>query len=103
MWRYAVVAAAVVVAVVVAVAVRGSDDHKTSTSTTAAAPQSTDTRGARVVRYTLGGRTAIAVVPRNNNHRLLVLLHAGGTGPQQFLTNQLFAQLAQATSPVVVM
>lgn len=103
MWRYAIVAAGIVLAVVVVLQFRGSDHHKSSKSTTGSAPRSTDTRGARVVHYTLGGRDEIAVVPKNTDHRLLVFLHGRGAGPDQFLSNQLFASLARPGSPVVVM
>src|SRR3954469_3477687 len=104
MWRYAIAAAGVVLAVVAVLLFRGSDDHtSSSTSTAAAAPQSTDTRGARIVHYTLGGRDEIAVVPKKTSRRLLAFLHGSGAGPEQFLSNQLFAALARPRSPVVVM
>lgn len=103
MWRYAIVAAGVVLAVVVVLEFRGSDDHKSSTSTTGSAPNSTDTRGARVIHYTLGGRGEIAVVPKKSDRRLLVFLHASGAGPEEFLSNELFATLGGPGSPVVVM
>jgi predicted esterase len=103
MWRYAIVAAGIVLAVVVVLQFRGSDHNKPSTATTGAAPDSADTRGARVVHYTLGGRDEIAVVPKHNDHRLLVLLHGRGAGPEQFLSNQFFAALSPSDSPVVVL
>jgi enterochelin esterase-like enzyme len=102
MWRFAILAAGVVLAIAAVVYFRG-DDHKASTKDTRAAPKSTDTSGARVVHYTLDGRDEIAVVPRGTNHKLLVLLHGRGAGPQQFISSQLFSALAQSRSPVVVL
>jgi pimeloyl-ACP methyl ester carboxylesterase len=104
MWRYAVVAAGIVLAVLVVLHFRGGSDHeKGSTTTTASAPQSTDTGGARVVHYRLHGRDEIAIVPKKTDHRLLVFLHASGSGPQEFLTNQVFAALPRFGAPVVVL
>src|SRR3954471_15226110 len=99
MWRLAILAAGVALAA----AGCGSSSSNSSTETTEAAPKSMDTKGARVVHYTLDGRDEIAVVPKKRGNLLLVLLHGQGAGPQQFITNALFARLAFAGSPVVVM
>jgi enterochelin esterase-like enzyme len=101
MRRYAILGAAVAIAVA-ALTACGSSDKGASASTTTP-PQSKNTRGSRVVHYTLDGRDEIAVVPRKTSHRLIVLLHGRGAGPQQFLTNQLFATLGHPGYPVVVM
>jgi len=103
MWRIAILAAGVVLAVIAVLVFRGSDHPKTKTQSTAAAPGSTETKGARVVRYILDGRNEIAIVPKKTNRRLLVLLHGRGGGPQQFLSNQLFTALTEPGSPVVVL
>src|SRR2546427_11328368 len=102
MWRYGNLAAGVMLAVFAVLSFTGCGGHKAAQSAPKA-PQSSDTKGARVVRYTLDGRDEIAVVPRKTTHRLLVLLHGRGAGPEQFLSNQFFAALAQPGSPVVVM
>src|SRR5947207_5386564 len=99
MWRIAILAAGAALAA----AGCGSSSSKSSTDTTDAAPKSTDTKGARVVHYTLDGRDEIAVIPKNRGRLLLVLLHGRGAGPQQFVSAPLFAGLAQPGSPVVVM
>src|SRR4051794_27978642 len=102
MRRYATLGAPVAVAIAVAALTACGAGDKAATASTAAAPKSNDTRGsARVVRYTLDGRDEIAVVPRKTSRRLIVLLHGRGAGPQQFLTDQLFASLAHPGAPVV--
>ena len=103
MWRYGIRAAGIALAVVVVLAFSGCGGHKAAVQSPPKAPQSSDTKGARVVHYTLDGRDEIAVVPRKTSRRLLVFLHGRGAGPEQFLSNQLFAALAQPGSPVVVM
>jgi enterochelin esterase-like enzyme len=103
MWRYAIAAAGIALVVIVVLQFRGSDQKSSAASTRPSAPRSTDTRGARVVHYRLGGRDQIAVVPKNPVRRLLVLLHGRGAGPSQFLSNQFFAALAQPGSPIVVL
>jgi len=102
MWRHGIRAAGVMLAVVAMLSFSGCGGHKAA-QPVPKAPQSSDTKGARVVRYTLDGRNEIAVVPRKTNRRLLVLLHGVGAGPEQFLSNQVFTALAQPGSPVVVM
>ncbi len=62
-------------------------------------PRYTTTRGARIVHY---GAT-IAVVPRRHGRLLIVLLHGRGSGPSQFLSNQLFTELNKPHAPVVVL
>ena len=74
-----------------------------ATASTTTAPRSSETRSARVVHYTVDGRDAIAVVPRTSNHRLIVLLHGRGAGPEQFLSDQLFTTLDRPNAPVVVL
>ena len=98
MWRIAILAAGAVL-----ITACGSSDKKSSTDTTVAASESLQTRGARVVHYTLDGREEIAVIPKNPGSHLVVLLHGRGAGPKQFISNQLFAGLAAPGSPVVVM
>jgi S-formylglutathione hydrolase FrmB len=103
MRRYAFLGAAVAASIAVgALTACGSSDKSTTASTTAA-PKSQDTHGARVVHYTLSGRDEIAVVPRKTNHRLIVLLHGRGAGPEQFLSDQLFTSVGHPGYPVVVM
>ena len=80
-----------------------SSSSKNSTDTADAAPKSMDTKGARVLHYTLDGRDEIPVVPKKRGRLLVVLLHGRGAGPQQFVTRPLFAGLAAPGSPVVVM
>ncbi|MFL5929199.1 MAG: alpha/beta hydrolase [Gaiellaceae bacterium] len=100
MWRIAILA----VGAALAAGGCGSNSSSTSsTDTTDAAPPSLNTHGARVVHYTLDGRDQIAVVPKRRGNQLVVLLHGRGAGPQQFISNALFAGLAPAGSPVVVM
>src|SRR3954469_12046364 len=103
MTRYATLGAAVAAAVVVAALSACGSSTKGASASTTAAPKSKDTHGARVVHYTLDGRDEIAIVPPKTSHRLIVLLHGRGAGPQQFLSNQLFAALAHPGYPVVVM
>jgi len=99
MWRLAILAAGVALAA----AGCGSSSSNSSTETTEAAPKSMDTKGARVVHYTLDGRDEVAVVPKKRGQLLLVLLHGRGAGPQQFISDPLFVGLAQQGAPVVVM
>jgi S-formylglutathione hydrolase FrmB len=56
-------------------------------------------RHARIVHY----GTTIAVVPRRHGRQLIVLLHGRGSGPGQFLSNELFAALDKPNAPVVVL
>jgi enterochelin esterase-like enzyme len=102
MWRLAILAAC---AALVAAGCGSSSNSSSnnSTDTTEAAPTSTDTKGARVVHYTLDGRDELAIVPKNHGSLLLVLLHGRGAGPQQFISEPLFTGLAHAGSPVVVL
>jgi enterochelin esterase-like enzyme len=99
MWRIAILAAGAALAA----AGCGSSSSTSATDTTPAAPESTDTHGARVVHYTLGGRDEIAIVPKERGPLLLVLLHGRGAGPQQFVTDELFTGLSHPGSPVVVL
>ena len=62
-------------------------------------PRYTTTRGARIVHY----GTTIAVVPRRHGRQLIVLLHGRGSGPSQFLSDQLFAALDRPNAPIVVL
>ena len=59
-------------------------------------PRYTTTHGARVVHY----GTTIAVVPYRHGRQLIVLLHGRGSGPGQFLSNQLFAALAKPNAQI---
>jgi enterochelin esterase-like enzyme len=102
MWRSGIRAAGVALAVVAVLSFSGCGGHKAAQSAPKA-PKSSDTKGARVVHYTLDGRDEIAVVPRKTSRRLLVFLHGRGAGPEQFVSTQLFAALAEPGSPVVVM
>jgi S-formylglutathione hydrolase FrmB len=99
MWRIAVLAAIAALAA----AGCGSNSSKSSTATTSAAPESTDTKGARVVHYKLDGRDQVAVIPKEPGGTLLVLLHGSGARPRQFMSDELFTGLAEPGSPVVVM
>jgi len=99
MWRIAILAAGAVLLT----ACGSSNKSSTDSASADAAPNALDQQGARVVRYKLDGRNQIAVVPKKPGSLLLVLLHGRGAGPQQFLSNQLFAGLAQPGSPVVLM
>jgi S-formylglutathione hydrolase FrmB len=103
MWRYGILAAAIVVAVVAVLAFRGKHGGESAARSAPAKAPSADTRGARIVHYRLDGRDQVAVVPQKPNGRLLVLLHARGAGPEQFLTNAFFAELGSTASPTVVM
>jgi enterochelin esterase-like enzyme len=105
MRRYAILAAGIVLAIVAVLYFKssGSHDKKAAPPSRTPAPHSTETKGARVVHYTLGGRDEIAVVPRKAGRWLLVFLHGRGAGPQQFLSNQLFTALARPGAPVVVL
>src|SRR4051795_10038653 len=103
MWRYAVLATAIVMAVVAVLAFRGSGGGESAAQSAPVKAQTLDRRGARIVHYRLDGRDQVAVVPQKPNGRLLVLLHARGAGPEQFLTNAFFAELGSTASPTVVM
>src|SRR5262249_21654047 len=81
----------------------GSNSSKSSTTTTSAASESTDTKGARVVHYTLDGRDLVAVVPQEPRGTLLVLLHGRGARPPQFMSDEFVTGLADPGSPIVVM
>jgi S-formylglutathione hydrolase FrmB len=62
-------------------------------------PRYASPRNPRIVHY---GST-IAVVARRHGRQLIVLLHGRGSGPGQFLSDELFAALDEPGAPVVVL